>query len=224
VLNKDLIDYLKEFVTEERFGLFQKVLGNRTRYVTLVLEDIYQSQNASAVLRSCDSFGMQDVHIIENRNECQLDTEVSLGSEKWLTLHFYKNHQDNTFEAIQYLRKNDYRIIATSPHAMDESLDNLNLKKGKLAVFFGTELKGLSETVLENADEHIRIPMLGFAESFNISVAAALTMQEISRKLRSSSVDWQLSNNEKDSILLDWLRKTIKRVDLIEKRRNEEQD
>jgi tRNA (guanosine-2'-O-)-methyltransferase len=220
-MSRELINYLKAFISDERFALFEKVINSRTRYITLVLEDIYQSQNASAVLRSCDSFGIQDVHIIENRNIYQTDTEVSLGSEKWLNFHKFNCFENNSLEAIKKLKKENYRIIATSPHVNGQSLYNLNLNNGKMAIFLGTELKGLSNTVMENADEFMNIPMVGFAESFNISVAAALIMQTLTVSLHKSDIIWQLSEIEKDELMLSWLRKSIKKVNLIEQRMNE---
>jgi tRNA (guanosine-2'-O-)-methyltransferase len=219
-MSRELVNYLKPFISNERFALFEKVISFRTRYITMVLEDIYQSQNASAVLRSCDSFGIQDVHIIENRNVYQTDSEVSLGSEKWLSFQKYNSFENNSLEAIRKLKEENYRIIATSPHAKNDSLYKLDLNKGKVAIFLGTELKGLSDTVMENADEFLNIPMVGFAESFNISVAAALIMQTLTVSLHKSDINWQLSEIEKNELMLSWLRKSIKKVSLIEQRMN----
>ena len=100
-----LLQYLSKHITPERLNLFKRIIENRTKHITVVLEDIYQSQNASAVLRSCDCFGIQDVHIIENRNEFKLDTEVSLGSSKWLTLTKYNQKENNSLAAIKNLKK-----------------------------------------------------------------------------------------------------------------------
>lgn len=202
-------------------NLFENVLNERTRYVTVVLEDIYQSQNASAVLRTCDCFWIQDVHVIENRNNFELNTEVSLGADKWLNIHKYDANNRNTLYAIRELRKKNYRIIATSPHINNVLPEIIDLSKRKIAVFFGTEPSGLSETVMENADEYFRIPMYGFTESFNISVSVALVLQDLKKSLNSSGLDWQLSENEKDELRLRWLRLTIKMVDKIEKRYHE---
>lgn len=217
-MSKDLINYLSEYITPERKELFEKVLSSRTRYLTVVLEDIYQPQNASAVLRSCDCFGIQDVHIIENNNRFQVNPNVTLGSTKWLNLHHYRDHEQNTLDCIHQLREKGYRIVATSPHANDTNLEDFDLEKGKTALIFGTELTGISEVVENNADEFLKIPMFGFTESFNISVSAAIVLHHLNLRLRQSDIDYLFTEEEKDEMRLAWLRKTIKSSALIEKK------
>jgi len=210
-----LTKYLEQFITTERLELFHKLLNQRTRYLTVVLEDIYQSQNASAVLRTADCFGIQDVHIIENKNEYQINPDVALGASKWLNLVKYNEQENNTLEAISHLKKQGYRIVATTPHTKDVNLDDFDLSKGKAALFFGTELNGLNEEMIFNADEYLKIPMVGFTESFNISVSVAIILHHLTTSLRKSEIDWQLSDNEKEEILLEWLKKTIKKSSLL---------
>ena len=211
-----LLEHLLMFITPERNALFDKVLQNRTRHVAVVLEDIYQSQNASAVLRSCDLTGIQDVHIIENNYEYAVNPDVALGSSKWLNLIKYNEYPENTLLAFENLRKKGYRIIATTPHRNEQLLDEINLQ-GKLAVVFGTELTGLSEEAIENADEYLRIPMYGFTESYNISVSAALILYNLMDRLRQSDIDWRFSPKEIREIKLEWARRTISRSDVIER-------
>ncbi len=207
----EIIDYLKEFASERRWELFNKIINQRTRYLTLVLEDIYQSHNASAVLRTCDCFGIQDVHIIENRNEYDVNPDVSLGSDKWLTLKKYNSEQNNTANTIKELKSQGYRIVATTPHKDDIDLEEFNIERGKVAFMFGTELRGLSDEALQHADEHLKIPMYGFSESFNISVSAAIIFHHLTHKLRNTkNLDWQLNTEERKEILLDWLKASVK--------------
>jgi len=212
---KDLVDYLKQFVTDNRIEVFENVLQNRTRYLTVVLEDIYQSQNASAVLRTSDCFGIQDIHIIENRNQYNINPDVALGSSKWLNLIKYNKEENNSLEAIQALRNKGYRIVATTPHINDVDLEDFDLEKGKVALFFGTELKGLSDKVIDNADEFVKIPMFGFTESFNISVSAAIILHSLRRKLNQSDIQWQLKEKEHDELMFNWLKKTIKSSEML---------
>jgi tRNA (guanosine-2'-O-)-methyltransferase len=215
MMNSDLINYLEQFITQKRLNLFHQILNQRTRYITVVLEDIYQSQNASAVLRTADCFGIQDIHIIENKNAYQINPDVALGSYKWLNLVKYNNQKHNTLEAISDLKKQGYRIVATTPHTKDVNLEDFDVTRGKAALFFGTELNGLSDIMIDNADEYIKIPMVGFTESFNISVSVAIILHHLTSSLRKSEVDWQLSDNEKEKILLEWLKKTIKKSSLL---------
>ena len=219
---KPEIEYLKQFALPRRWELFQEIIQNRTRYITVVLEDLYQSHNASAVLRTSEAFGVQDVHIIENRNTFEVNREIAVGASKWLTLHRYNRKENNTLEAIETLRKQGYRIVATTPHKNDVELDEFDLGKGKAAIFFGSELPGLSDLVLDNADEYVKIDMYGFTESFNISVSAALVMHTLIRKLHNSDINWQLTEEEKEEILFDWLKKSVKDSDKILKRYAEE--
>lgn len=216
-----LLDYLSSFLTDDKKKLFKKILSLRTRYITIALEDIYQSRNASAVLRTCDCFGIQDVHIIENENEYELNPNVSMGASKWLNIHRINQLENNSLKAISELRKKAYRIIATTPHTDNVNLEDFDIGKGKFALFMGNEKEGLSNTILNNADEFLKIPMLGFTESFNISVSASIILHHLSLKLRQSDIDWHLSDEEKSTIELDWTKKSIKKVALIEKYFNE---
>ena len=216
-MKEELIEYLESFVSPKRVKLFNNNLLNRTRYITIVLEDIYQLHNASAILRTCDCLGIQDAHIIENHNQYQLNSEITLGAEQWLSIYKYNHSGNNTQKTISQLKKKGYRIVATSSHAKNANLESFDLTKGKVAFVFGTELSGITARVEEMADEFVKIPMYGFTESFNISVSAAIILYQISSKLRQSSIDWKISHEELIDIKLDWLKKSIKKPELIEK-------
>lgn len=215
-LTLDLIEHMSGCVTEKRLALFKQVLAERTRYITVLLEDIYQSQNASAVLRTCDCTGIQDVHIVEERNEYEINRDVALGADRWLSLNYYSEGEDNTYSAIKTLKKEGYRIVATSPHKDGSTPENFDLQKGKAVLMFGTELNGLTNRALELADEYIQIPMAGFTESYNISVSAAITLYTLRKRLESSSLQWKIGEVEQSELLLNWLRTTIKMSDQIE--------
>jgi tRNA (guanosine-2'-O-)-methyltransferase len=218
-MNEILIEYLSQFVSERRVQLFDAVLDQRTRYITLVLEDIYQPHNASAVLRSCECFGIQDVHLIENVNEYRISPEVALGSNKWLSIFRHNQQKSNTSLALHSLKDKGYRIVATSPHKNDCNLEDFDLQKGKTALVFGSELTGLSDEALEIADEFVKIPMTGFTESLNISVTAAICVHYLTGKLKKDpSIFWEIPKDEKQEIKLSWLRNSIKNSDIIEKR------
>lgn len=212
-----LIQYLSEFVTSERLCLFQKILTQRTNYLTIVLEDLYQTQNISAVIRTADCFGIQNVHIIENKHTFQVNPDVVRGASKWVTLNRYSGTAMNTPTALQKLRGEGYRIVVASPHEHDTDLENLDLNKGKVAIVFGCERPGLTEFARQEADEFMKIPMVGFTESLNVSVSVAVTIHHLMYQLRNNpDIVWQLTEEESRKILLDWLRMSIKRVDLIE--------
>jgi tRNA (guanosine-2'-O-)-methyltransferase len=205
---KDQINYFSQFVTENRKKRFTEVLQFRTRHLTVVLEDIYQPHNASAVLRSCECFGIQDVHIIENKNKYTINPDVELGASKWLTLYRYNSKEENTLDCIRFLKKNNYRIIVTSPHKNDCSIEELDITH-KTALFFGTEMYGVTSVAEQNADGFVKIPMVGFTESLNISVSAAVALFTLTSRLVKSSVNWKLSEEEKNEILLQWLKNSV---------------
>lgn len=209
-MSKELVSFLEEFITDRRKELFYKIIDSRTRYLTVVLEDIYQPQNASAVLRTCDCFGIQDIHVIENQNEYTLNPDVTLGSDKWINLNINNTEENNTVSTLSKLKKEGYRIVATTPHTNDVNLEEFDLSRGKAALLFGTELRGLSETAMDMADEYLKIPMHGFTESFNISVSAAVILHHLSEKLRKTEIDWKLKEEERTEILLQWIKNTVK--------------
>lgn len=209
-MDKQLFEYLQGFLTPRRKELFEKVLEDRTRHFTVAAEDVFQMHNASAVMRSCEIFGIQDMHAIENRNISQVDKEIAMGAQKWVNLHRYTNTQD----CIDALRADGYQIVATTPHNDSQYLHEFDVTK-KSAFFFGQEKFGLSKEVLEQADSYLKIPMHGFTESLNISVSASIILQSLVTKMREEEVDWQLSEEEKMEVEMQWTKNTIKSIDLI---------
>ncbi len=216
-LKERLVQYLTTYITEARNSRFNDVISKRMGHLAIVLEDIFQPHNASAVLRSCDCFGIQNVHIIENHNHYAVNPDVALGSSKWVTMHRYNQTDFNTPEAFQSLRSKGYKIVATTPHMNDCNLEDLSIDK-PIALIFGTEKTGLTQWAIDNADAWVKIPMYGFTESFNISVSVALSSFYLTEKIRKSALPWQLSNEEILDTRLHWLRNSIERCDLLEKK------
>ena len=218
ILTHEIVEYLKEFVVNERRELFEAKIKERTQHLTIVLENIFQGRNISASIRSADCFGIQDVHIIENDNFFNDDSEVSMGAEKWITTKRYNQYKHNSIEAIKKLRAEGYQIIATTPHETDCSLYDLDITEKKIALFFGSEIKGCSKQTLELADKKIKIPMYGFTESYNISVSVSLSLQHLTYKMRKSDINWGLPMDQQNKVLLQWLRNSIKAAPEIEKK------
>ena len=215
MVDKDYIQYLEQFVTENRRNLFSKVLEERTRHFTVAIEDIYQPQNAAAVVRSCEIFGVQDLHVIENKYSFYASNQVAKGAQKWLSFQNYSERgAPNTAGCIDSLREKGYQIIATTPHNESTLLQDFDITK-KSAFFFGVEKEGLSDEVLEKADGSLKIPMVGFTESLNISVAAAIILQDVTSRVKATNIPWQLTNHEKEALYLEWLEKTIKSIKRI---------
>ena len=209
----EYLAYLEGFLTENRKERFQKVLENRTNHFTIAVEDVFQFHNTSAVMRSCEVFGIQEINIVEQRFGKDIDKEIAMGAQKWVDI----NRFDNITNCIENLRTKGYQIIATTPHDDSCLLHEFDISK-KSALFFGTEKEGLSEEVMKQADGFLKIPMVGFTESLNISVSAAIIIQDITSRLRLSNIDWQLAENELLEKRLAWAKNSIKDIKRIEER------
>jgi tRNA (guanosine-2'-O-)-methyltransferase len=210
IVDEKLVTYLESYLTENRMTRFQEVLSQRTKHFTVAMEDVYQLHNTSAVMRSCDVFGIQELHVIEEQNVKRIDREIAMGAQKWVDLLRHHSAKD----CINSLKIQGYQIVATTPHTNDCVLQDFDITK-KSCFFFGRETVGLSDEVMNEADVFLKIPMVGFTESLNISVSAAITLQHVTNKLRQSEVSWQLSENEMLEKRYDWCTKTIKSIDQI---------
>lgn len=208
-MNSRLYELLSEHLTEHKRQLFDTVLLERTRHVTLIMEDLYQAQNTSAIQRSAESFGIQDLHIIENKHTFTHHRRISKGSADWLTMHRYNNAGSNNTEAcLNALKHAGYQIVVTALHEKTTALHEVDLSR-KTAVLMGTELTGASPTAMEMADAYMKIPMVGFTESLNVSVASAIIMQHLTHRMRQEDRPWQLSENEKLLLKIEWAKRAI---------------
>ena len=210
-----LLEHLETFLTDSRREKFTKVIQQRTKHFTVATEDVYQLHNTSAVIRSCDVFGIQEVNIVEEQNSKRIDREIAMGAQKWVDLNRYQTVKG----CIDDLKQKGYQIVATTPHTNDTLLHEFDVTK-KSCFFFGRETEGLSKTVLNAADCYLKIPMVGFTESLNISVSAAIILQHVTTKLKQTDVNWQLTENEVYEKRLDWCKKTIKSYEEIIERYN----
>ena len=208
LLKKELIDYLCTFISDKRKARFDEVIANRTNHIRVVLEDVYQAHNASAVLRSCDCFGIQNVHFIENRNRLKISDDVAMGSSNWLSIHRHAEKENNSADTLNYLKSQGYKIVATTPHEKSQTINELPVDT-KIALVFGTEIDGISPIVYEQADEFVKIPMYGFTESFNVSVCAALCLYELTKRSRPIVPNYFLNSQEKLDIYFDWLKNSV---------------
>ncbi len=210
-----LSDHLGSFITPHKRELIERVLDHRTDRLTLVLEDIYQPHNASATIRTCECYGIQNIHIIENRNRYEVNPDVVMGSVKWVTLHRYRDPAvDNTAACVARLREQGYRIVATTPHEGGYTPEDLPLDK-PVALLFGTEEQGLTATALAAADATLRIPMFGFTESLNISVSVAVSFSHLVRRLHAERPDWRLDEERRAALRLFWYRRIVKKSAVV---------
>ena len=210
MVDEKIVTYLESYLTQHRRERFNTVLAQRTKHFTVANEDVYQLHNTSAVMRSCDVFGIQELHVIEEQNVKRIDKEIAMGAQKWVDLV----RHNSVDSALQSIKSQGYQIVATTPHTEDQLLEDFDISN-KACFFFGRETEGLSEEVMQNADCFLKIPMVGFTESLNISVSAAIILQHVTQKLRQSKIQWQLTEQELLVKRFDWCKKTIKSFDAI---------
>jgi tRNA (guanosine-2'-O-)-methyltransferase len=216
--DQDLLEYLGRYITDHKKSVIEKVLAKRTRHLTVVLENIFKPHNASAVIRTCDCFGLQDIHIIEKTDQYKVNPFVTRGASQWVDLHkHYKagtNSVDNCFAS---LREKGYKIYGTSPAPTALPIYELQPEE-KLALVFGNEHEGISEEVKTKADGLVHIPMLGFTDSFNISVSASIILYDLVKKAEDLVLpDFYLSESEKNKLRMKWYRSVVKNSDIHEK-------
>lgn len=207
-MDPELFEYLCGFLSERRLALFERVLARRTRRLTVVLEDLFHSHNSSACIRSCDCFGVQDVHVVESTNGFAPSNNIAAGSTNWTTVHRHQNWPDAPNDWIQHLRDEGYQLVATTLEPSSVPIAELPIAE-KTALLFGNEKVGLSKAALEAADARIRIPMVGFTESFNVSVAVAITLYDLAPRIRAAENGWQLSDAEKQALRELWVQRSI---------------
>lgn len=215
-MDAELFDHFETYLSEPRKLRLRGALAMRTRHITVVLDDVYQPHNTSAALRSCDAFGVQDVHLVESKHEAQLSSDVAAGSDKWLTLVRHRGPQASQLCADE-LHRRGYRIVTTMLGEHDATPETLDLST-PVAIVIGNETSGVSSALMAAADVRLTIPMHGFVDSFNLSVACALCLQDLTRRLRASAIDWRLSQGEHTQLLYRWTQASIPNVQAIERR------
>ena len=214
---KERLDYMNEFITEERKEVLQRTVSQRTHYMRIMTENMFHPQNASAIMRHCEAFGIQQIHTVEDR--CKFDPSVNIvrGTHKWVDVE----HHENTAEALKALKAEGYRIVATTPHRCSATPESFDVTKGKFALVFGTEHAGISDAVLEAADDFLMIPMCGMVESLNVSASAAILIYMLSERIRQSVDGWQLSDSEQLKLLTRWTMSSVRDYERILRRAEE---
>lgn len=213
-LDEKVLESFYDIITESKQEMFDRIAADRTRHITVVMENIHQEHNASAVLRTCDCFGIQELHAIEKNNTYEIQRDIALGAGNWVDLYKHSDGENPTYTCLEELKAKGFKIVATSPHT-DNDINDLDLSQ-PIALVFGTEKKGVSDKVEEMAHQLVRIPMYGFTESFNISVSAAIALNILRRKLSLSNIDWKLSYEEQVKLKIQWCTKIIREGELVE--------
>lgn len=203
---EERLEYMSQFLTEERKAVLQRTVASRTHYMRILTENMFHPQNASAIMRHCEAFGIQQIHTVEDR--CKFDPSVNIvrGTQKWVDVE----HHETTREALAALKSEGYRIVATTPHRCSATPETFDVTKGKFALVFGTEHAGISDEVIEAADDFLMIPMCGMVESLNVSASAAILIYMLSERIRQSVDGWQLSDDGQLKLLTRWTMSSVR--------------
>lgn len=202
---------LQEFykiITPNKLNMFERIAAQRTKHIVVGVENIQQDHNASAIMRSMDCLGFQELHLIEKNNTYQFQRDIALGAARWLAVEQHQEGPEPVLNAIAQLKSKGYRIVATSPHHKAKTHQTINLDQ-PLALFFGAEKHGISEQLLQNADDLLHIPMHGFTESFNLSVSAAIILNALRTRLEQSNINWLLSKEERTQLKITWCERIL---------------
>ena len=203
---RERIEYLSSFLLESRIDTLTRALDMRTEYITVMTENMFHAQNASAIVRHCEAFGVQNIHTVEELCPFLPTLNIALGTERWIDI----NRHATTADAVKALREQGYRIIATTPHHRSCTPETFDVKRGKFALVFGTEKTGVSEDILKEADEYLQIPMCGMVDSLNVSASAAILIYMLSQRMRLECDDWHLSDEKRTRTLYEWYRYAVR--------------
>ena len=202
---QETFDYLKQFLTDERLSKIEHFSQESSDFVLPVMEDVYQFRNAAAIVRSVEACGFHHVVALEEENVFNPNLKVTKGAETWVKVEKMPNNLDS----LKEIKNRGYKILAVSPENNATMLPDYKVKE-PIALVFGTELEGVSDEILDFADETLAIPMFGFTKSFNVSVAAAICMYELKQKLMKSGIDYKLSEEKLLEMKIRWTVNSIR--------------
>ena len=202
---RERIALLSGFMLPARYDVLRRTVAMRTRYMTILAENTFHPQNAAALIRHCEAFGLQQMHTVETFCRFNPSAAIVRGTDRWVDIR----RHGSTAEALAALRAEGYRIVATTPHREDTTPESFDVGRGRFALVFGTEHAGISEEVLASADEFLRIPMCGMVESLNVSASAAILIYMLSERMRQTVGGWRLTDAEQSEVLLRWMRRSV---------------
>ncbi len=204
--------YMETFLTDERREVLRRTLSSRTRYMTILTENTFHPQNASALVRHCEAFGVQELHTVETRCKFNPNVNIVRGTDKWVDI----TRHDSTADAIAALKGAGYRLVATTPHRESCTPETFDVERGPFCLVFGTEHAGVTDEIIEAADEYLRIPMCGMVESLNVSASAAILIYMLSQRMRlSPSIDWHLKEADEREMLFRWVMSSVRDAERI---------
>ena len=203
--NQKIFQHLQQFLTDERLEKINHFAPESSDFVLPVIEDVFQFRNAAAIVRSVEACGFHKIIAMESEHEFNPNLRVTKGAETWVEVEKLPHNLDS----LREIKNRGYKILAVSPENNATMLSDYDLKE-PVALVFGTEAAGVSEEILDFADETLAIPMYGFTQSFNVSVAAAICVYELKQKLLRSNLDYKLSEEKLWEMKVRWAMNSIK--------------
>lgn len=206
--NQYVLSEFYKIITPNKVNMFERIAPQRSRHLVVGLENIQQDHNASAIMRSMDCLGFQELHLIEKNNSYQFQRDIALGAARWLDVVQHQEGPEPVLDAIAQLKNKGYRIVATSPHHKAVSPQTIDISQ-PIALFFGAEKHGISAELEAHADEFLHIPMHGFTESFNLSVSAAIVLSALRTRLEASQLPWLLTKEDQTRLKIEWCERIL---------------
>lgn len=203
--DQQLYDYLRQFLSDERFEKIEHFSVESSDFVLPVLEDVYQFRNAAAIVRSAEAFAFHKVVALQEENNFEPNLKVTKGADTWVEVEKMPRNLDS----LQKIRDRGYKIVAVSLEEDAKMLPDYEITE-PMALVFGTEKEGVSREILDFADETLAIPMHGFTRSFNVSVAASICLYDLKQKLIKSGIDYKLSEEKLLKMKIRWAVNSIR--------------
>ncbi len=210
---KEKIAFLESLLSEKRLERIKQVIDYKIQNITIVLDNLLDSHNTSAILRTAEGLGLKDIYIIEKDYQFEINKGVTKYSHKWLDLHRFKDYQP----CVKALKEKGYKIFVANVGEKSVKLTDIEIAPdSKYAFVVGNEHDGISSEILNYADCEFTIPMYGFTESFNVSVASAIILSHstyLYRKVSQQKSD--LTERQKEELYFDFLKKAVKNSDIL---------
>jgi tRNA (guanosine-2'-O-)-methyltransferase len=204
-------DLLQDILLPQRVERLKEVLANRVTSITLVLENLHKDYNISAILRTCESFGVQDVHVVPQPGEGKVFRTVTQGCHKWLTIHRHKD----VSSCFKVLKAKGFRILAGGFGGDALPLEGADFS-GSVALVFSNELEGANPEVVEQVDGFFVIPMTGFSRSLNVSVAAGIAIHRVLQFKAGKGEELErIPADEAARLLEEWVKKSVRNADAV---------
>jgi tRNA (guanosine-2'-O-)-methyltransferase len=205
-----IVAVLAPFVSDRRRERIEASLASRTRDIVVVLEDIHHDHNSSAVMRTAEAMGIFELHVVAGKSRFIVEDKITMGAHKWL----HRRSHAGIAEAYAHLRGRGFEIWASHFHGDGGSIEEIPIDR-TVALVFGNEHEGLSAEAIDQADHWFRIPMRGFVESLNISVAAAISMYDVHSRRQRAGLLRGLSDEDVRRFRAAWYAMSVRAAELL---------